>query len=43
MGWGQLHQLRGRVGRGAEESWCYLLGEGSTPEPKERLAALVRL
>jgi ATP-dependent DNA helicase RecG len=42
FGIAQLHQLRGRVGRGAEASWCYLLGAGSTPEAEERLAALER-
>src|SRR5207245_8796132 len=35
-----LHQLRGRVGRGAAQSWCYLLGEGATPEAEARLGAL---
>ena len=37
FGIAQLHQLRGRVGRGADESWCYLLG--GTDE-SERLAAV---
>lgn len=27
FGMSQLHQLRGRVGRGREESWCFLLGK----------------
>ncbi len=33
----QLHQLRGRVGRGAAQSYCFLLGKPSTPEGKERI------
>jgi ATP-dependent DNA helicase RecG len=42
FGIAQLHQLRGRVGRGAQPSWCYLLGGGSGPDAEERLAALER-
>ncbi|HUQ64063.1 MAG TPA: ATP-dependent DNA helicase RecG [Acidimicrobiales bacterium] len=42
FGMAQLHQLRGRVGRGADQSWCFLLGEPSTPDSEERLAALER-
>ena len=34
FGMSQLHQLRGRVGRGAEESFCILLASG---EARERL------
>jgi ATP-dependent DNA helicase RecG len=40
FGMAQLHQLRGRVGRGKDASWCYLLGEGSSPEGEKRLEAL---
>jgi ATP-dependent DNA helicase RecG len=40
FGIAQLHQLRGRVGRGADESFCYLLGGGE--DDNERLAALER-
>ena len=42
FGIAQLHQLRGRVGRGAATSWCYLLGGGNTPDSEERLSALER-
>ncbi len=42
FGIAQLHQLHGRVGRGAEHSWCYLLGAGATPDAEARLAALER-
>ncbi|HEY2300972.1 MAG TPA: ATP-dependent DNA helicase RecG [Acidimicrobiales bacterium] len=42
FGIAQLHQLRGRVGRAAATSWCYLLGDASTPDAEERLLALER-
>jgi len=42
FGIAQLHQLRGRVGRGAARSRCYLVGSGATPEAEARLAAMVR-
>jgi ATP-dependent DNA helicase RecG len=40
FGLSQLHQLRGRVGRGAAESFCILLGDLS-PEAHERLQLFV--
>jgi ATP-dependent DNA helicase RecG len=42
FGIAQLHQLRGRVGRGAARSWCYLLGEATTEDGAARLRALER-
>ncbi len=41
FGLAQLHQLRGRVGRGADQGYCYLLGEPPAPEGEVRLQALV--
>lgn len=40
FGLSQLHQLRGRVGRGGEESYCLLLGGVATVEGRKRLEAL---
>jgi ATP-dependent DNA helicase RecG len=42
FGIAQLHQLRGRVGRGGEPAWCYLLSESDAPEPTARLTAMER-
>jgi ATP-dependent DNA helicase RecG len=42
FGIAQLHQLRGRVGRGAARSYCYLLGEATTSDGEKRLEAMVR-
>lgn len=42
FGIAQLHQLRGRVGRGAQRSWCFLVGDGTTADGQARLEAMVR-
>ena len=38
----QLHQLRGRVGRGPEQSHCFLLGAPKTKEGKRRIEVMCR-
>jgi ATP-dependent DNA helicase RecG len=40
FGLSQLHQLRGRVGRGPWKSYCILLSGASSPEAKLRLDAM---
>jgi ATP-dependent DNA helicase RecG len=43
FGLSQLHQLRGRVGRGADKSFCILLtGQKITNEAKERLMTMCK-
>ena len=40
FGLSQLHQLRGRVGRGEQKSYCFLLMGNDTPVARERLQVL---
>ena len=40
FGLAQLHQLRGRIGRGAHESHCILISDAKRPDSRQRLRVL---
>lgn len=42
FGLSQLHQLRGRIGRGSHQSYCILVSKNRTEDSRERLAAMER-
>jgi ATP-dependent DNA helicase RecG len=41
FGLSQLHQLRGRVGRGAVQSYCILIADGQGEDSRTRMKAMV--
>lgn len=43
FGLAQLHQLRGRVGRGEHQSYCLLLADPKSDEGKERMISMVEM
>lgn len=40
FGLSQLHQLRGRIGRGGDRGYCFLLGDPTTEDGKARIDAM---
>jgi ATP-dependent DNA helicase RecG len=42
FGLAQLHQLRGRIGRGAHDAYCILLASARTAEARQRLQVLAQ-
>lgn len=43
FGLSALHQLRGRVGRGSKQSYCFLISESTTENSKQRLSIMEKI
>ena len=43
LGLAQLHQLRGRIGRGPYKSWCVLVSDTENETSRERLKIMTKL
>jgi ATP-dependent DNA helicase RecG len=43
FGLSQLHQLRGRIGRGKDASFCILVSDANTEDARQRLEAISRI
>jgi ATP-dependent DNA helicase RecG len=41
FGLSQLHQLRGRIGRGSDKGWCLLIANPKTAEARKRIETMV--
>ena len=42
FGLSQLHQLRGRIGRGEHKSWCVLVSDSTNEDSRARLKIMVK-
>ena len=40
FGLSQLHQLRGRIGRGGKQSYCFLISKSNSEQAKKRFKAI---
>lgn len=41
FGLAQLHQLRGRIGRGQDQAFCFLMGQPKTEDSRKRIKAML--